>query len=489
MRRRRNDDSETVPFPIAPVSNGEWCPKPITPKQRLAARLIAEETGTRARRLGLTRSEFLRTAAGTATAFLVLNRIHGLDAWGDDAALPVRKVHCEDLAAGSELLDRKMFVMDVQTHHIDLELASATALCNALDFSAFARVLGATPSDVDCPEKLGQLNFVKEVLVDSQTSVAVISGVPNGVILSPDLMFRTRDLVNELAGSPRAITQAMIDPKRPPGSATSIDSLEHQVRDGSAKAIKCYTYNGNWRLDDEVVSYPMLEEARRLGIRLVNVHKGLAQLFGQDPEYVRATDFPKVVHDWPDLDFCAYHSGYFFPGEHPEGIAGIDEFVQVVQGMPRTERKRVYAEIGSTFATVLLSGGPEGAAHLIGTLLKTLGSKRILWGTDSIWWGSPQFAIDAFKTLEIPASMREEFGYPALTEKRRKRILGLNAARLYGVKKRDRRRLCTIPADRIEQVQAAVGGFRADRSLRTYGPRTRREFLALLRRDAAVNAT
>jgi hypothetical protein len=57
------------------------------------------------------------------------------------------------------------------------------------------------------------------------------------------------------------------------------------------------------------------------------------------------------------------------------------------------------------------------------------------------------------------------------------------------VKKRDRRRLCTIPADRIEQVQAAVGGFRADRSLRTYGPRTRREFLALLRRDAAVNAT
>jgi predicted TIM-barrel fold metal-dependent hydrolase len=220
----------------------------------------------------------------------------------------------------------------------------------------------------------------------------------------------------------------------------------------------------------------------RLGLRLVNVHKGLAQLFGQDPEYVRATDFPKVVADWPRLRFCAYHSGYFFPNEHPEGRAGISEFVQVVQGMPRKDRKRVYAEIGSTFATVLLLGGPEGAAHLLGQLLQTVGSKRILWGTDSMWWGSPQFAIDAFKNLQIPESMQEEFGYPALTEKVKKRILGLNAARLYGIKPRADR--CSIPPDRIGELQAAVGGFRADRSLRTYGPRTRRDFLALLRRDS-----
>jgi hypothetical protein len=476
-------DEPILPFPMVPVSNGEWCPLPATPRQQLAARLVAEETAWRARRLGLSRRAFLGTAAGTATAFMVLNRVHGLDAWGDDAALPVRRVHCDDPDAARELLDRRMFVMDVQTHHLDLDLERATEICHALDFTGFARSIGATPSDVACPERLGQLNFVKEVFVDSQTQIAVLSGVPNGTIFGPDLMFRTRTLVNELAGSERALSQAMIDPKRPPGTPTSLDTLEYQVRQLGAKAIKCYTYNGRWRLDDPVVSYPMLEEATRLGIGLVNVHKGLAQLFMQDPEYVRTTDLPRVARDWPQLRFCAYHSGYFLPGEHPEGLQGISEFIQVLEGMPRRERRRVYAEIGSTFAATLLFEGPEGAAHLLGRLLKTLGSKRILWGTDAIWWGSPQFVIDAFKILQIPASMQEEFGYPALTEKRKRRILGLNAARLYGVTERARRRLCTIPPDRLARLQAAQGGFRAGRSLRAYGPRTRREFFAMRRAE------
>jgi hypothetical protein len=98
-----------------------------------------------------------------------------------------------------------------------------------------------------CPEKLGQLNFIREVLINSQTQVLVISGVPNGLIQGPELMFRTRDLINELAGSRRAITQAMIDPKRAPGLATSLDSMERQVVTLGAKALECYTYNGNWR--------------------------------------------------------------------------------------------------------------------------------------------------------------------------------------------------------------------------------------------------
>ena len=172
-----------------------------------------------------------------------------------------------------------------------------------------------------------------------------------------------------------------------------------------------------------------------------------------------------------------------------EGVAPAASAAEAARGreavvtmLPNGEiLRRVYAEIGSTFATTLLLGGPTAAADLIGQLLKTLGSQNILWGTDSIWWGSPQFAIDAFKNLEIPESMQEERGYPALTEKRKERILGLNAAKLYGVK--PRAELCKVPADRIAQMQTALGGFRADRSLRTYGPRTRREFLALQQLD------
>ena len=82
-----------LPFPVSPVSNGEWCPLPVTRRQRLAARLIGEESDKRARRLGLTRAEFLCSAAGTATAFMVLNLVHGLDSSGDAAVLPVKREH------------------------------------------------------------------------------------------------------------------------------------------------------------------------------------------------------------------------------------------------------------------------------------------------------------------------------------------------------------------------------------------------------------
>src|SRR2546426_11079711 len=89
---------------------------------------------------------------------------------------------------------------------------------------------------------------------------------------------------------------------------------------------------------------------------------------------------------------------------------------------------------------------------------------------------------DVSKTLRIPAPMRERYGFPPLTRKAKRRILGLNAARLYGVDPRARR--CTIAADRIALERAARGEFRAGRSLRAYGARPRRELLALLRLGA-----
>lgn len=472
MKDHREDDV-TTPFPVAPVSNGEWLPAAsISAKARLTERLIAEEAGKIAKRHGMSRAQFLRTAAGTATALWVLNKINGLPQSGEAAAMPLQRVQCEDLDAGRELLDRDMFVMDVQTHHADTQMFPGTGLC----FLRFLDQQGCQQN----PQILGQLNFVKETFVDSQTTVGVISGLPNGVPLGPEVMSQTRDLVNQLAQSERCLSQAMIDPKAANGAPTAIDSLEHQVRDLGGVALKCYTYSGNWRLDDEQIAYPMLEEAQRLGLRLINCHKGLPAIFAPgSEESVRTTDLPKAVADWPRLRFCAYHSGYFQAGDHPEGLDGLTEFLQVVNGMPRAHRRRLYAEIGSTFAVTLLEG-PDRAAHLIGQLLLALGPRNILWGTDSIWWGSPQWLIDAFKNLQIPPSMQEQFGYPALTDAIKEKILGENAARLYRV--RTRRPRCSVPTDALEQLQLDQGGLRAEKSLRVYGARTRREFLSIFGR-------
>src|SRR2546425_13229349 len=87
--RGRSGGEPRVPFPLCDVSNGEWCPRPPSAKQQLAARLIAEECDRRARRHGMARAQFLCTAAGTATAFWVLNLVHGLHQQGDAAVLPL----------------------------------------------------------------------------------------------------------------------------------------------------------------------------------------------------------------------------------------------------------------------------------------------------------------------------------------------------------------------------------------------------------------
>lgn len=472
MRHDPADDDVTTPFPVAPVSNGEWWPRHDVAKARLTEKLITEEADAQAKRHGMTRAQFLRTAAGTATAFWVLNKVNGLAQSGEASAMPISRAQCVDLDAGRELLDRSMFVMDVQTHHADTARFPGNTFC-------FLRFLDQQGCQQD-PESIGQLNFVKETFVDSETTIGVISGLPNGVPLGPEVMAETRDLVNQLAGSERCLSQAMIDPKAPPGSATSIDSMERQVRVLGGRALKCYTYSGNWFLDDEQIAYPMLAEAERLGLKLINVHKGLPAIFAPgSEESVRTIDLPKAVNDWPRLSFCAYHSGYFQDGDHPLGLDRLTEFLQVVQSIPPAQRRRVYAEIGSTFAVTLLQG-PDQAAHLLGQLLNAVGPRNILWGTDSIWWGSPQWLIDAFKTLQIPPAMQEEFGYPALTDSIKKRILGLNAARLYRVQRTRRR--CSVPADALEQLQLEQGGMRAGRSLRVYGAKTRREFMSIFGR-------
>src|SRR5262245_43114893 len=213
MAKKTDDDREpVVPFPMAPVSNGEWCPLPITDRQRRVAKLVIEETTARARRHGMTRGQFLKTAAATMTAFMCMNKAYGRDQTGDNAMLPVRKEHCDDLDAAREVLDKKdWFVMDVQQHHVDLELYNSDIFC----FLDFIQAPGTV-----CPESIGQLEYIRQVFVNSETTIGVISGLPDGVPCGPTQMAKTRDLVNSLAGSERALSQAVCDPRQRNGTPT-----------------------------------------------------------------------------------------------------------------------------------------------------------------------------------------------------------------------------------------------------------------------------
>ena len=122
----------------------------------------------------------------------------------------------------------------------------------------------------------------------------------------------------------------------------------------------------------------------------------------------------------------------------------------------------MYAELGSTWFNVMRD--PDQAAHVLGKLLVAVGPDNVVWGTDSIWYGSPQTQIEAFRAFEITQEYQERFGYPALTPELKRKILGVNGATLYGVDP-------ITAALRLHARGARAGPRRVPARPASYGPR------------------
>ncbi len=73
----------------------------------------------------------------------------------------------------------------------------------------------------------------------------------------------------------------------------------------------------------------------------------------------------------------------------------------------------------------------------------------MLWGTASVWYGPPQTQIMAFRASQISAQYQDRYGYPALTSGIKARVLGLNAADLFGLDPHQTR--CALAADVLER--------------------------------------
>ena len=105
--------------------------------------------------------------------------------------------------------------------------------------------------------------------------------------------------------------------------------------------------------------------------------------------------------------------------------------------------------------------------------------------SDSIWYGSPQDQIQAFRTFQISQLFRDRFGYAEITPALRAKIFGLNASRVYGISADEVK--THTRADRIGQERVAYREHPEPHYL-TYGPKTRREFLNLLRWNGGSRA-
>jgi uncharacterized protein len=485
--RSRGVDS---PVPTQVVSTEEFIPRPQNDRQRqveVLSQAIAEEN---ARKLGIDRRAYMASSLGMAASFLASNQVYG-DYWN------VHEIETLEPAATEEKWPKgEFFIMDVQTHFTN---GAALGFRNI----EFIRNMGFKLKDD--PEAYSFANFVKELYFDSETSMLVISGVPGkestrgqdgavlegaarspgigGRILPSWLMSKRKGEINDLAGCQRALCQGNCAPNHywdratnQPDTNTLFEQMEREVNTYKIDSWKWYCHtdpgrSGNgFRLDDEKLTYPFYEKSKSLGLRIFSVHKGYASQSRTLGHLANPADVEKAALDHPELTFIIYHSALKHdPGEPAFKEDGFYDptsgdflwhnvLMQIKERHP--EIANVYCEIGSAFGSLAIQH-PEMCMHLIGKNIKHYGVDHVLWGTDCLWWGSPQWVIDAFKRFQISDELCDKFGYSKLSHEDKAKIFGLNAARIYGVDVAAQRK--ALPADALERLKLAyleMGGRR-----------------------------
>ena len=174
------------------------------------------------------------------------------------------------------------------------------------------------------------------------------------------------------------------------------------------------------------------------------------------------------------MTFVIYHGGYRFAGGgKPEDAwaqfekTGRIEWVTDLAEVPgKYGVSNVYADVGQLFAQTTIAD-PRVSAAMMGMLVRGLGADHVVWGTDAIWTGSPQWQIEALRRLEIPEDMQKQHGFKPLGAADgpiKTAILGETNARLYKYERR-----AALANDRIAALKAEYEAAGGERSNLRYG--------------------
>jgi predicted TIM-barrel fold metal-dependent hydrolase len=466
------------------VSNEELTPRRQSEGQKRVEHLIGSMATERAAKLGMDRKAFLRSSMGMATCFLASNQVYG-DVFEVDEAET-----WDQAASAGRPVSNDYFIMDVQAHFTD---------GYALGFRDNELIRGMGFKLSEDKEAYSYKNFVKEMFLDSETSLVVISGVPGrevdknaagdkvegrargGGILPSWLMSHAAREINTLAGSERAVCQGNLAPNHYKDRAALLDQMDREVKQYGIKSWKWYCHSdpgrsgGGFQLDDENAAF-FYSESRKRGIKLFSVHKGYSYQSKTLGHLANPKDVETAALDNPDLSFVIYHSamehGPFEPQfkdlKKVDPVTGDMSWHNVLMDIKRRNPKinNVYPELGSFF-NVLVIANPTLAMHGVGKNIKTYGVDHVIWGTDCLWWGSPQWCIDAFKRFQISDELCEKFGYSKLTREDKACIFGLNAAKLYGIDPKAKRK--GMPADALDKLKAAYSEAGGQRDNAAYG--------------------
>ena len=465
------------PVPTQIVSNGEFIPLPQTrDQQRVEARIkeLADGLGPRH---GMDRRQFLASSAGMAAAFLAMNEVFGplFDVSAAEAQTPgVANQRARAPPSSSSSTPRPTSCATTSTRPV----------CSI--WPSTPSRTGIRRSGASNLARFKFENYLKEIFVDSDTKVALLTGAPFDDpawdFLTNDQMAMARASINKISGSRRLLCHSVFTPKK----ANWMDEVDRCIATVKPDSWKGYTIGdplfpskqqSYWRLDDDKLMYPFYEKISKAGITTVCIHKGLLPADYEKSwpgvwEYNTVWDVGKAAKDWPKINFVIYHGALRPFLEKPDdALAEFERSGRIQWATDLAEIpakygvKNVYGEVGTSFANSAVAN-PRFAAAFVGTLIRGLGADHVIWGTDSLWYGSPQWQIEAMRRLEIPADMQKKHGFAALGAADgpiKTMIFARNSARLYRIDMKTAQGALT--GDNVAAIKseyARLGGMRSN---------------------------
>ena len=309
MSLQRESDLRRLPIKIDSTSNGEFSPVPLDAVAAYARRRAHETVEESSRRVGLPRRRYLVSLLGAAATLGALNRAFAA-AGRRGGSFDIPPEAPFDLAVAQTVLGGDEFIFDVQLHHVNPQ----GAWRKKAGPQAFRSMPNSNCGQQDHIECFSSGAMLKDVFLDSDTAMGVLSHVPGGMETNPldfEAAGATRVAANALDGSERLLLHGRCMPTLP----GELEGMDAQAARYKIAAFKTYTQFGppdgpaGFFLDDERYGTPFIERARKLGVRNIAVHKGLS--FGsRGYEYSMARDIGPAAKRHADMRFLVYHSGF-----------------------------------------------------------------------------------------------------------------------------------------------------------------------------------
>jgi hypothetical protein len=456
---------EDLPVDILPASNNEFYPRGPNAQEIRIMRLADEKTEEVRRRTGMSRRDFVRTGLAMAIGFWAVDAVaggkYGRYALGGPLGKdPTAPDLCSMKYPNVQLANLPgEFIFDVQSHHVESDGIWRAAL--PVHWAVIAILFGQLSNkggELDPTTNVSRPHYIKELFLDSSTTMTVLSPVPAAPDITNPLPFKealhTAEIVYELSGTERTVVHSYVMPNR--GSTKSGGSpskplflqeeldvmmergLNHSHFLRGYKVYSPYSdvpYGPGFQHHDDV-GLALADQVQKIsqltGGRVppcLASHKG-PQLPGFDALSNSCVDVGPAARQFPGVNFIIYHSGAGsgtsapYPGDAAADATAVsvdslikslrvnswDAESHIPAGMEHGNSPNVFAEIGSTWRGVM--GNPNSASHFLGKLVKHVGAQRVIWGTDDLWYGSPQPEIVALRSLQMTDAAKELYNLP-----------------------------------------------------------------------------